>query len=432
MFDFNSIEKYKFSVRELRLKIDKAKELLKTELTSEEKEKVEMSLLAYLSFLNSTSHTKLFNFLDQLTNGNFSQSRYKKYECLTETVNEILLNGTDYIDNQYLHLLLQLTNNVAMPYLENTDYLPMNISDEQMMQVATSFYASLGDSELNTYFQQIASRPNSITITSNMRTGNDNFRGICNYDYINNEPYITVYKTDDMNDLYILSHEVMHGIDFLMKPKLYSETYYGFHETPTYAIEYLIADYLESIGVDKLEVDKMRREKTAYISGLASQTQLQIKHRLREKGIDVKNGYSIDDVKQILDSSIMKNLLEIESGIMAYGFYQQMQIDKHQGLDNLKRFMKSNIPKNKIPDFSQYGLSNEVLLALSEQYSIDIQQARQNSGENRTQENNLSNVIVRKLVKPNRSSAFIKNSFLLIIIFSFSIIMVIMILAAKK
>ena len=360
--------KYKFNIKELQDKIKYSKELLKGQTSREDKEKIEMSLIAYLSLLDSTSYTKLSNLLNQLTGGKFSQNRYKKYECLTEIVNEVSMNGTDYIDDQYLQFLLQLTNNVAEPYLQNPNYTPMNISDDQMVQVAHSFYANLGDDELNHYFQQIASRPNSIAIISDVRNGNENFRGICNYDFVSNAPYITVTRQNEISDLYVLSHEAVHGIDFLMKPKLYSQTYYGFHETAPYAMEYLMADYLENMGIDKTEVDKMRKEKTDYICGLASQVQFQIKHKLREKGINIKDGYSVEDVRQILDSGLMKNLLEVESGIMAYGFYQQTKLDKQQGLDNLKRFMKSNIPKDRAPDFTHYGLSNTTLLELSTEY----------------------------------------------------------------
>ncbi len=370
------MEKYKFNATELHTKMISARELLNKDLTSQEREKVEMSLLAYINLLNTTVNVNLNNFLDKITKGKYSQRQYNKAECLTSTVNEILVQKIDYTTEEYLHFLLKLVDNIATPYLESSSYEKLNVSDDQMLEVSNSFFNYLNDAELKQYYNKIVLRPNAIAITSLIRLGNENFKGVCNYDYLNSEPYITVIKQNDINDLYILSHEMIHGIDFLMKPKLYSETHYGFHETVTYAFEYLIADYLEKQGYEKNEIDKLRNEKVNYICGLAYQIQMQIKHKLRAKGIDIKNGYDISDIKQILDVDLMKNLLEVQSGIMAYGFYEQILIDKNSGLDNLKRFMKSNISKDKTPDFSSFDLSNDKLLSLSETFKKEATEVK--------------------------------------------------------
>ena len=63
--------------------------------------------------------------------------------------------------------------------------------------------------------------------------------------------------------------------------------------------------------------------------------------------------------------------MEIQSGIIAFGLSQQMNYDKELGINNLKQFMKNDIPKQQTPDFSFIGLSNETLLQLSQQMSVD-------------------------------------------------------------
>lgn len=107
-------------------------------------------------------------------------------------------------------------------------------------------------------------------------------------------------------------------------------------------------------------------------------------------------------------------MLEIESGVMAYGFYQQIKYNKQQGITNLKKFMKSNIPKDKAPDFTEYGLTNEVLLELSQQLVPEItieNQMREQEGLEQGQ------VKIKKLEKTSsHSRAFISSSFLVVFI----------------
>lgn len=50
---------------------------------------------------------------------------------------------------------------------------------------------------------------------------------------------------------------------------------------------------------------------------------------------------------------------------MAYGLATQIKNDKETGLNNLKNIMSIKLPKDKIPDYSHIGLSNEVLLQIS-------------------------------------------------------------------
>ena len=202
---------YKFNVKEIREKVEHSKELLRGELSPEEKEKIQMSLVAYLGLLNSTSNTKLFNFLDQITHGKFSESRFKKYECLTGEISGQYLSGSDdYLDDDYLQFLINLSNNIASPYLESPKFNPINISADQMVQVATSFYQSLGDPEILSNYQRIISKPNSITISEDVRSGDENFRGICNYDHLYNQPYVTVHTSNDIYDFYILKNLEKH------------------------------------------------------------------------------------------------------------------------------------------------------------------------------------------------------------------------------
>ena len=372
--------KYIINIQELKKKINDMRNLLVSGLPSGEKEKIQLSLIAYLNVLNSSSYTNFFNFLDYITKGKYSQSRFKKYECLTEDISQFLQTGNDYINEEYLQFLLTLINNIASPYLEAPNFSQIKLSNEQMIQVALSFYNYLGDEEINEIFRKIMSSPNSIIINKNIRNDNENFRGICNYDYVYNKPYIIVNKSNNIYDFYVLIHEIMHGIDFYMLPKLPSKTYYGFSEVPAYTIEYLIEEYLQNMGIYEKDIYMLKNDKTNYLKGLACQIQFDIRHKLRQNGFNV-NSQNLNDIMTILDMDLINKMLEVESGIIAYGFYQQIKSNKSYGLNNLKKFMKTSIPKHKIPDFSQYGLSNEILLQLSKHFMTNANYIQQSQLE---------------------------------------------------
>ena len=69
-----------------------------------------------------------------------------------------------------------------------------------------------------------------------------------------------------------------------------------------------------------------------------------------------------------MNDTILKRLLELESGIIAYGIYRQIEENFEQGLNTLKTFMKTTLPKDKKPDFSNIGLTEEKILNLSKEY----------------------------------------------------------------
>ncbi len=205
--------------------------------------------------------------------------------------------------------------------------------------------------------------------------------GLTFNDYTFGKSYINLTKKNNIFDYQVANHEVMHGVDFYMQNKLPSENYYGFHEVPTYTIDYLFIDYLESKGIDTTEVQKLRMKKDNYLQELAKLTQTQIKGELiRNK--KYKNP-TIEDIREVLHPQLIKQLLELQSGVISYGLYNQTRTDKQQGLDNLKKFMKNILPKTQTPDFSFIGLNNQTILNLSKQigtYSMTNESIQETQG----------------------------------------------------
>ena len=68
---------------------------------------------------------------------------------------------------------------------------------------------------------------------------------------------------------------------------------------------------------------------------------------------------------EVMTPNILKNLLEIQSGVIAYGLNKQFEENYELGLSNLKTFIKTIIPKDKRPNFSKIGLSENKLINLS-------------------------------------------------------------------
>ena len=125
----------------------------------------------------------------------------------------------------------------------------------------------------------------------------------------------------------------------------------------------MFIDYLNLKGLDGSEVQKLRMKKDNYLQELARLTKTQIKSALiRNKKYQ---NPTLDDVRKVLHPQLIKQLLELQSGVISYGLYNQIKIDKEQGLCNQKSFMQSILPKGKTPNFSDIGLDNQSLLELS-------------------------------------------------------------------
>ena len=361
-----------WNISEIKKKQKYVVERLKTSVPAEEKERLELSLISFISLLNNNGglSTKFYNLMDRITKDKFSLKKNSPYIAIEK---KLVYDQIPNFNNNYLQFLLNLTTNLATEVgNEQIEFLPLNLSDEELIKISGGFYSRLGDQEITQSALKVLGDSSAINITTTTRDGYQEFGGITFNDFIFNKSYCTMTKNSNIFDIQVLNHEVMHGIDFYMHPKLPTANYYGFHEVPTYTIDYLLIDYLEQLGFDTSEVEKLRIQKTGYLANLANLTLTQIKGQIiRMKGLKSSVNPSLDDINEVLTPQIKKQLLEIQSGIIAFGLSQQMNYDKELGINNLKQFMKNDIPKQQTPDFSFIGLSNETLLQLSQQMSID-------------------------------------------------------------
>ncbi len=357
-----------WNLKDINSKKSYVTERLKNCSNPKEKEILELSLISYLALLDNSGtlrYTGFYNTMDKITQNRFSERREQDSVQLEI---DLFFKNVAVIDDEYLQFLLDIGNNIAeTPPIDfdDRDIRTFETDYESILNVTHNFYRDLGDQEILEKAEKILNDESSINVSKIARRGMADCSGLTFNDYLFGKSYINLTKKNNLFDYQVLNHEVMHGIDFYMQKKIPSENYYGFHEVPTYTIDYLFIDYLESKGMDINEVQKLRVQKDNYLQALAKLTQTQIKGALiRNKKY---NDSTISDIKEILNPQLIKQLLELESGVISYGLYTQMQIDKEQGLSNLKSFMKNIIPKTKTPDFSFINLDNQTIMDLSKQ-----------------------------------------------------------------
>lgn len=379
-----------WSLAEINNKKKEALKRIRSCNNQEEKERLEISLASYINMLENSGtirYTKFYNLMDKVTQGKFTL--LKPSSRLVVKGGEIATKKKDYMDESYLEFLLQIANNVS-----NTDinvdsenginFSNMELSNEELVKISKLFYSSLNDKEIYDLAKKILDDPTALNFSDDYMNEYNQAGGITFPDYAFDKVYCTTKRKNTIFDVQANNHEVMHGIDFYMKPKIPTKTYYGFHETSTYAIDYLFIDYLESLDIDKSEVQKLRLQKDAYLVGLANLVTMQVQNELmRKKGLMYIKKHTTKDILEVLNPDIIKNLLEVQSGVIAFGLNNQIRENKDNGLHNLKTFMKNYISKDKRPNFEYIGLSDEKLLELSKMIGAYSKEHEQEQGKSR-------------------------------------------------
>ena len=357
-----------WNIKDINQKKNYVIERLKNCKDPKEKEKLELSLITYESLLNNSGtlrYTGLYNAMDRLTQNKYSEM---KNQSIAEMEIGLFFKDTPLMSDEYLQFLLDICNNIAeTPYADfnEEDMSTFETDYESIVNMSHSFYNELGDQEILSNAEKLFNDESSINDSKMSRIGMADCSGLTFDDYYFGKAYVNITRKNNIFDYQVLNHEIMHGIDFYMQNKVPSESYYGFHEVPTYTIDYLFIDYLGSKGIDSNEIQKLRNKKDNYLQELAKLTQTQIKSALvrNKKYQDA----TIEDIKQVLEPQLIKQLLELESGVIAYGLYNQIKSDREKGITNLKLAMKEVLPKQQIPNFSFIELDNTILLELSKQ-----------------------------------------------------------------
>ena len=364
------MENYTWNIKEIREKLKYVSQRLKKETNSNQKEILMHSLLTYINLLHTIDikNLKFTSLMDRFTQGRFSLIRDKKYK----EISDIVFDFKDYVYDD--DLLINLCQNIKNSSFQSKEepLASLKLSPQELIEISKGFYKWLGDKEIYDYASEMLDNKSHLQF-KNLKYQENDFgiaSGMTYYDPLFEEAYIGITQEFTLFDAQVLNHEVMHSIDFRMHQKLLSNNYYGFHEVPTYTIDYLFFDYLEEKGYDLTEINKLKDRKTEYVSRLASYSLLQLQLSNGNK-FSFQN-VSTENLKQSMNNDIRKNLLEVQSCLIARVLYTQVKNDKELGIANLKQFMQTNIPINKVPDFSYIGISRQDLLNTSKEIGNEL------------------------------------------------------------
>lgn len=135
-------------------------------------------------------------FLDKITRGRYSLNKDSDRGCKT---GEIFLNKETYgiLYKEYLQMLIDIAKTIQKPQVNPTKFGDMSFTDENLKEIALSFYESL-DSELSQVANSIISKDGLINVCDYRRA--KRFDGTTWYDYINNVPYVNVSRANTIED----------------------------------------------------------------------------------------------------------------------------------------------------------------------------------------------------------------------------------------
>ena len=270
------MENYTWNVKEIREKLKYAKERLKRETDTKDREILMHSLLTYINLLHTTDikNLKFANLMNKLTQGRFSLIRDKKYK----EISDIVFDFKDYVYDD--DLLINLSQNIKNNSFQAKEapLAILKLSPQELIEISKGFYKWLGDKEIYNYASEMLDNKSHLQF-KNLKYQKNGFgitSGITYYDPLFEEAYIGITQEFTLFDAQVFNHEIMHSIDFKMHQKLPSNNYYGFHEVSTYTIDYLFFDYLEEKGYDLTEINKLKYRKIEYINRLASYSLLRL------------------------------------------------------------------------------------------------------------------------------------------------------------
>ena len=324
-----------------------------------EKQKIVFSLYDLFNALNNSGtirYTGFYNLLDYLKvpivlsrdirYGELSKSYYESYQALN--------------DDGYVSFLKALAENLTGIEMENEETLAaMPMNDTYLIDGAKAFFETIEDEEIRSHALSILNDPKHLNFVRLIRKGSQAYGGLTFHDFIHHNVYCSVQRDDTLFDFVTLTHEVMHGVDFLMNSSVVHSYANGFEELPTYVVDYLTCDFLEEQGFPLEEIEKLRHNEFSFVRDLAFLT---LDGLSKERSTSSQNRFPL---------SVERQALELETCVLAYGLYQQIKENPKEGYDHLKQWIRSNTSRLVRPDFSSLGLSDEKLLTLSTQMGRD-------------------------------------------------------------
>lgn len=331
------------------------------------------NLMALETQNEDLSNVRLYSIIDKVTNGKLTLKRNK-------TAGKIL-EGFPYkrtvtMSNDYFMYLLNIIIILKDSYNEfksENDFKKISMSDDDKSNMARDFFRRLGSPVITNYSEKIFNDPSHFGFSNKIFDHNTNILGVTYGDFVFNKPYMSVKRFNNIRDVKILCHEVMHGICFYLGQKDLRIMNIGHDEIASVTINNLFPDYLEEIGYDKDQIDVLRNNEKIIIASKANELLFKISGKLCEiANPPVFNDENIRKLYKSLDFGTLIDMLNMESFMVSYGLYKQIRINKELGLNNLYKVIVKKPLESDMADYSYIGLDRKTILNLANEYAGEL------------------------------------------------------------
>lgn len=260
--------------------------------------------------------------------------QYSNYECLS----------FDTLADD-LNFSFELSKNIALsaPFPKTeTDKI---LSKEECINEVINFATTLPDKELRDNIISTVKDDKHIYIFNNIR---DSFHLADNYALsLFKESYIASPLMPD-----ILLHECIHTVD-KKRNRYFIENYPYSYEVPSYTLQ-LYQNFKEG--------------NLNFLSELITISKTTIFLACKGNGMPYSNkmieNLNFSDIINKTDN-IIERLLTIKSILVAVIFTKKILDNEEEGLKEYKDMLNTSFSKNEIPDYSRWGITNEVIIDYS-------------------------------------------------------------------
>ena len=357
---------YKWDTKKIKEQYKELNKLLRSPYGFSETDlkKINLTSFAYYSMLEENNKIK-YNF----TANGHNIIKNKKVFLLRKRLNKVLVSLcnslTNDFSNVYQEFLLQIINNLNNQNYKYIDEKKLKLTNEEAVTIASGFFKSLEDPEITNLSQKIFNKNNNFIQFAPKEEEDDSYNsGTCYYNFIQNNAYYLIKNNNTIMDLFVLVHEVGHGIHFILNPKFANSKYYGFCEILPYTFELLLLDYLKENNLFENYINDRELYQTIYPIIFAKLTI----YSLTSKDNSDDKEKDLDDKEEKLDYSKIKILTIIKSYLIAKILAEQYKEDKTNGMKTIKTLIKTPFPENETPNFEFLNISNEDILEKSLNY----------------------------------------------------------------
>lgn len=221
----------------------------------------------------------------------------------------------------------------------------INYSNQHKLNISKNMYRNFNIDLFNS-IKEIENRNPSLFLFTN----NYNRYGQCFFDVYNKIPYLLVENNNTIEDIYNITHELAHGIDYINNPDLGGD-YIFIQDSPSFLMEMILTN--SCIGSDlENESKKVSTNLFNIILDISEIVDIQIKtieYIEKEKYISNNDlismfpNISIDTIERVLSTNYSDNVRNLYSYVVASNLFEQYCYDKKEGLKNInKLFFRNN------------------------------------------------------------------------------------------